>query len=96
MLINTVDENENKLSELDLTQAKRARALQRRIWSLTICDSIHYVNMNMIPNCPVTIQDIKDQEFIWSPDLRCVKDKTARHMLSEVIVETTLMPVSIM
>ena len=31
MLINTVDENKSKLSALDLTQANKSRALQRRI-----------------------------------------------------------------
>ena len=55
MLITTVDNNKSKLSALDLTQAKRARALQRRIGRPSIRDYIHYVNMNMIPNCPITV-----------------------------------------
>ena len=45
---------------------------------LNTCDYIHYVSMNMIPNCPVTIQDIKNAEFIRGPDLGCVKGKTVR------------------
>ena len=64
MIINTVDDNKSKLSALDLTQAKRAGALQRRIGRPSICDYIHYDNMNMIPNCPVAIQDIKNAEII--------------------------------
>ena len=49
MLITTVDNNKSKLSALDLT------ALQRRIRRPSTCDYIHYVNMNMIPNCPIAI-----------------------------------------
>ena len=84
ILITTVDNNKNKLSALDLTQAKIARAVQRRIGRPSICDYIHYINMNMIPNCPITIQDIKNTEFIWGSDLGYVKGKTARQMSPKV------------
>ena len=59
MLITTVDNNKSKLSTLDPTEAKRAQALRRRIGRPSTCDYIHYVNMNMIPNCPIIVQDIK-------------------------------------
>ena len=52
--------------------------------------------MNMIPNCPVVIQDIKNPEFIWGPDLGCVTGKTATQMSPTVRVENTSIPVSIM
>ena len=55
----------------------------------------HYVNMNIIPNCPITIQDIKSAEFIWGSDLECVKGKTARQMSPTVRVENTSISVSI-
>ena len=61
-----------------------------------ICDYIHYVNMNMIPNCPVTIQDIKNTDFVWSSDLGCAKGKTAKQMPPKMRVEYTSIPVSIM
>ena len=63
MLITTVDENKSKLSAPDLTQAERARALQRRIGRPTTCDYIHYGSMNMISKCPVTKQDIRNADF---------------------------------
>ena len=80
MLITTVANNKSKLSALDLTQAKRAQALQRRIGRPGICDYIHYVNVNMIPYCPITVQDVNNAEFMWGPDLRCVKGMTARQI----------------
>ena len=76
MLTTTVDDNKRKFSALDLTQAKQARALQRRIGRPMTRDFIRYVASDMIPNCPVTIQDIKNAELIWGPDLGCVKGKT--------------------
>ena len=59
MLITTVDNNKTKLSVLDLSQAKRAQALQTRIRRPSIHDYIHYVNMHMMPNCTITVQDVK-------------------------------------
>ena len=76
MLITTVDNNKCNFSALDLTQAKRARALQRCIGRPMTCDFIRYIASNMIPNCPVTIKDIKNAELIWGPDLGCVKGET--------------------
>ena len=43
MLIHTVDENESKMSTPDLTQTKRARALQRKIGRPITRNYIHYV-----------------------------------------------------
>ena len=84
-----VDENKSKMSALDLTQAKRARALQRRMRRSTTCDYIHYISMNMIPNRPVTviIQDIKNTEFSWGRDLlACVKGKSMQKISPKVRV----------
>ena len=89
MLITTVDDNKSKLSALDLSQAKRARALQRQIGRPMTRDYIRYVAMNMIPNCPITIQDIKNAEFIWGPDLGCVKGKTVQQTLTKVRIGVT-------
>ena len=96
MLINTVDKNKSKMSVLDLTQAKRARVLQRRIGRQATRDYIYYVSTNMIPNCPVTVQDVRNAEFIRGRDLGCVKEKTVRQISPKVEVENTSIPVSIM
>ena len=36
-------------------------------------DFIRYVALNLIPNCPITAQDIKNAEFVWGPELGCLK-----------------------
>ena len=52
--------------------------------------------MNLIPNCPVTIQDIKNAEFVWGPDLGCIKGKTVRCQPSAVRITGTDIPMQIM
>ena len=59
MLITTVDENKSKFSAYDFSRAKLAWSIQRRIGRPNTRDFIHYVENNLIPNCPVTTQDIK-------------------------------------
>ena len=64
MLITTVDDNKNNFSAYDFNQAKLARSIQKRISRPKTQDFIRYVTNNLIPNCPVTAQDIKNAEFI--------------------------------
>ena len=52
--------------------------------------------MDMIPNRPITVQDIRNTKFNWGPDLGCLKGKTARQMSPKVRVENKNIPVSIM
>ena len=59
MLITTVDDNKSQLSAHDYSRANIARALQRRIDRPTTKNFIHYVGENLIPNCPITVNDIK-------------------------------------
>ena len=59
MLITTVTNNISKFSVHDVSQVKKARSLQQRIGRPMLRDFIRYVAMNLIPNCPVTVQDIK-------------------------------------
>ena len=51
---------------------------------------------NMIPNCPITVQDIENAEFIWGPDLGSLKGKTVRGQSPAVRTETHTIPVQIM
>ena len=76
MLISMVDINKSKFSAYDFSRAKLARTLQCRNGRPANRDFIHYVENNLIPNCPVTTQDIRNAEFIWGPDLGSLKGKT--------------------
>ena len=96
MLITTVENNKSKLSAYDYSQAEKARTLQRRIGRPAVKDFIRYVAMNLIPNCPVTIQDIKNAEFLWGPDIGCLKGKTTWSQPSAVRITGTDVPQQIM
>ena len=52
--------------------------------------------MNLIPNCPITIQDIKNAEFLWGPDIGCLKGKIPWKQLSAVTITGTDVPLEIM
>ena len=64
MLITTVQNNKSKLSAYDYSQAKKARTLQKQIGRPSVKDFIRYIAMNLIPNCPIIIQEIKNAEFL--------------------------------
>ena len=74
-LMTTIYDNKSKFSAYDYTKAKIARDIQRRIGRPSTQDFIRYVNNKIIANCPISSQDIKNTEFIWSPDLGSLKGK---------------------
>ena len=96
MFITTVANNKNRLSAHDFSQAKAARTLQRRIGRPMTRDFIRYVATNLIPNCPITVQDIKNAEFVWGPELGCLKGKTTRQPSPKVRIEVMPIPIQIM
>jgi hypothetical protein len=54
------------------------------------------VRNNLIPNCPITTQDILTTEDIFGPDIGCLKGKRTWIQADPIKVETTGVPVMIM
>ena len=96
MLITTVDDNKSQVSAHDYSRAKIARALQRTIDKPTTKTFIHYVGENLIPNCPITVHDIKNAEFIWGPELGALKGKTTRQKSPQIRMENNSIPMQVM
>ena len=96
MFITTVENNKSRLSAHDFSQAKLARALQRRIGRPMTQDFIQYVASNLIPNYPITVQAIKNADFVWGPELGCLKGKTTRQPSPKVRIEAMSIPIQIM
>ena len=44
----------------------------------TMKDFIAMIKNNMLMNCPVTVEDIKNAENIFGPDIHVLKGKTVR------------------
>ena len=96
VLVTTVSNNKTNFSAYDVSRAKLARAIQRRIGRPSIQQYLALVGRNLIPNCPVTVQDIKNAEFIWGPDLGSLKGKTARRQSPAVQTQSYPIPIQIM
>ena len=96
VLVTTVADNMSKFSAYDVSKAKIARTLQKRIGRPSVKDYIRYVDSNMIPNCPITSQDIRNAETIWGPDLGCLKGKTVWRQPKPVQAQSHTIPASVM
>jgi len=78
VLINTVDKNKNKHTVKQYSNARKARSLQDIIGCPSTADYIKYVEQGLIPNCPITKEDIICAEDILGPNLGSLKGKTTR------------------
>jgi hypothetical protein len=96
MLVTTVAVNTTKFSAYDVSRAKLARTIQKHIGRPSTADFIKFVKTNQIPNCPITVQDIKTAEFIGSPDLGSLKGKQPRTKLPVVRAQSHSIPLGIM
>ena len=86
---NTVEENKKNYSKRDVSRATLARKLQRAIGRPSLQKYIDIVERNLLPNCPVTRQDIITAENIFGPDLGILKGKTVRKKTEQVRIKHT-------
>ena len=96
MLVNTVAGNKSKYSAYDYSQAKLARALQKRVGRPYIEDFKRYIRDKEIPDCPVIVQDVSNAEHIFGSDLGTLKGKTVWTQPSRVKTEVINIPRQIM
>ena len=75
-LINTVDDNKSKYTNTDYFDAQLAHRIQHMIGQPSTGDFLHFVDNNLIPNCPITRLDILAAEHILGPNLGSLKGKT--------------------
>jgi len=75
-LITTVADNKSKFSVTDYDRAEKARRLQRILFRPSTREYGTIINDKKLPNCTVQVQDIKNAEYIWGPDLGSLKGKT--------------------
>ena len=80
----------DKCTVRDYSNAKKARELKN------IIGRLDYVDKNMIPNCPVTIQDILSTEDIFGPNIGSLKGKTMRNTQEDVKINIHDVPPEIM
>ena len=75
-LISTVKHNKSSYTDTDYHRALAARELQIKIGRPSTKDFKNIIVANLLPNCPVTRQDINVAEDIFGPDIGSLKGKT--------------------
>ena len=73
VLVDTVEDNKTSYTNAEFDRAKQARKLQTTIGRPSTRDFIKIVSNNLLPNCPVTKQDIMAAEDLFGPDIRNLK-----------------------
>ena len=84
VLINTVDSIKNKYTVKEYSNACKALSVQNIIGRPTTKDFVKYIEMNLLPNCPINKSDILRAEEIFGPNLGSLKGKTIRKTPSKV------------
>ena len=95
VLVTTVADNANSFSNADYTQAVLACKIQKIIGRPTTCSFIHFLDNNLLPNCPVNRKDVLRVEQIFGPDVGLLKGKTVRRQPPRVAFEEVPLPATI-
>jgi hypothetical protein len=96
VMVTTVDQQRTKYTKRAYAQATAARSLQRTIGRPSTRTSIEMVDSNLIPNCPVTRDDIIAAEHIFGPDLGILEGKTVWQKTAAVRLNTVNIPSGLM
>jgi hypothetical protein len=97
VLVDTVAENKSKYSAADYRKAELARKLQVAMGRPSTRALMRMVERKLLPNCPITKQDIAAAEHIFGPDIGSLMGKTTRrspHILEQQ--EVPNLPVEVM
>jgi hypothetical protein len=84
VLVNTVDENKSSYTNDDYRKAVVARELLIKLGQPSVQDFIRTVQGRQLPNCPVTVADIRAAEHIFGPDVGSLRGKTTRRRPQKV------------
>jgi Reverse transcriptase (RNA-dependent DNA polymerase)/Zinc knuckle len=95
-LVTTVEDKKSKYSTRDYLAAVSARKLQNVLGFPTVHTLLNIVDARLLPNCPVTRQDILAAEDIFGPAVASLKGRTTRRSPAPVRVGFANIPHDIM
>ena len=95
-MVNTVEDNGTKYSQRDYSKAELARKIQKIIGRPSTKTFLSIVDSNLLPNCPVTRDDVLAAQRIFGPEVGSLKGKTVRRASTSVAAEQLEIPMSIM
>ena len=92
MFVQTVRQNYEGYTKKEILQAKEARRAMGLIGYPKDQDFKGMVRANMIPNCPIDVNDITNARDIWGPDLASLRGKTVRPTPAPVVAKYVAVP----
>jgi hypothetical protein len=96
IMLNTIAENKAEYTVEAYTRATLARKIQIMIGRPSTKEFVKIVDNHLLPNCPITREDIKAAENIFGPDLGSLKGKTVRRAPTAVRPELVAFPPDLM
>ena len=91
-LLTTLQENKIFLTKRQFERAKTARDLLHNLGYYSLKDFKADITMNLIKNCPVTLEDINNSEKIFGADIPSMKGKITRQKPIPVVQDMIDIP----
>ena len=85
LLLITVPENRKEFMRREYEEAREARRAMHLLGFPSERDFENIVCSNMIVNCPVTFDDVKNAKLIFGPDITSLKVKSVRRKPDRVV-----------
>jgi hypothetical protein len=95
VLVTTVAEKSSNYKTMDVQADVMARKIQLILGNPSTRDFIKMIELNTIPNCPVSVDDIRAAEDILGPNLAALKGKTARKRSDHVAIRPVALPAAL-
>jgi hypothetical protein len=95
VFFNTVDDKKSEYTVRSYRQAELARKVQNMIGRPSLVDYLKIIDNNMLPNCPVTRDDVLAAEDIFGKNLGSLKGKTVRRKSPVTPTQEELIPTGI-
>ena len=73
-----MEENKEGFSARQIKDAELARSLYQKTGCPSTKDFKSMIRNNMLLNCPITLRDVENEEFIFGKDIAMLKGKTVR------------------
>ena len=76
--VETLQENKNFYTSRQFERAKKARDFYHAMNCPSIPDLLAILRMNLVKDCPITLEDVKIMKNIFGPDIGVLKGKSVR------------------
>lgn len=91
-IIKTIRDNYEGFTKREVIKAHEARRLQAMMGCPSDRDFEGVVREKLLPNCPVTVDDIRNAHTIFGPDLASLRGKTVRRKPEHVRTDYVAIP----